>query len=144
MIKITVEEVVKKSGTNNILSKGSIKKAQNLIGDDEEIIYAININVLIIDNKETVLNNTKGMFTITNALNRVVVITNKRIIFCNCVLGNTKIKQMLIQDIKSMDENINRLTKMGQFRIQGITDTFVINIYKSQTVDNLRSSIYKA
>lgn len=33
---------------------------------------------------------------------------------------------------------------MRQFRIKGITETFVINIYKSKIVDELRNSIYKA
>ncbi len=83
------------------------------------------------------------MFSLTNALNGVVVVTNKRIIFCSSVLGNTKIKQMRIEEIKSIDENINGLTKMGQFRIQGITETFVINIFKAKIVDDLRASICK-
>ncbi|MCI8482409.1 MAG: SHOCT domain-containing protein [Clostridia bacterium] len=50
---------------------------------------------------------------------------------------------MRIEEIKSIDENINGLTKMGQFRIQGITETFVINIFKAKIVDDLRASICK-
>ena len=115
-----------------------------MIEKNEEVIYAINANVVIVDNNTTLLKKTKDMFSLTNALNGVVVITNKRILFCSSVLGNTKIKQIRIEEIRSMDENIDRLTKMGQFRIQGITETFVINIFKTKIVDNLRSNIYKA
>lgn len=141
---MTVEEAIKQSGTTNIMAKGSTKKAQSLIENDEEVIYAINTNVVVLDTNKTLLKSTKNMFSLTNSVNGVVVITNKRVIFCSSILGNTKIKQILIRDISSMDENINGLTKMGQFRIQGITETFVISIYKSKVVDDLRSSICKA
>ncbi len=140
---MTVDEAIKKSGTKNILAKGSTKKAQGLIENNEEVIYALNTNVLVVDTNKTLMKDTKGMFSLTNGLNGVVVVTNKRVIFCSSILGNSKIKQILIQDITSMDENINGLTKMGQFRIQGITETFVINIYKSKILDDLRNAIYK-
>lgn len=141
---MTVEEAIKKSKTTNILARGSTKKAQSLIEENEEILYAINTNVVIIDNNTTLLKNTKDMFSLKNGLNGVIVITNKRIIFCSSVLGNTKIKQILIQDINSVDENINGLTKTGQLRVQGITESLVINVYKSKIVDELRTNIYKA
>lgn len=141
---MTVDEAVKKSGTTNILAKGSTKKAQSLIENDEEILYAINTNVVIINDNRTFLKNTKDTFSLKNGLNGVIVITTKRIIFCSSILGNTKIKQILIQDINSIDENINGLTKMGQFRVKGLTEEFVINIYKSKIVNELRTNIYKA
>lgn len=141
---MTVAEAIKESGTINILATGSTKKAQSLIESNEEVIYAINTNVVVEDNNVTLLKNTKDMFSLKNSLNGVIVITNKRVIFCSSILGNTKIKQILIRDINSIDENINGLTKMGQFRIQGITETFVINVYKSKVVNNLRASICKA
>lgn len=141
---MTIDEAIKISGTTNILAKGSTKKAQALIENNEEVMYALNTNVLIEDTNSTLMKSTKGMFSVTNGLNGVVVVTNKRVIFCSSTLGNSKIKQILIQDITSIDENINGLTKMGQFRIQGITETFVINIYKSKIVDELRNAIYKS
>ena len=52
---MTVEEAIKKSGTINILAKGSTKKAQSLIENEENILYAINTNLSIIDNKKTIL-----------------------------------------------------------------------------------------
>lgn len=142
---MTIEEAIKKSGTTNLLAEGSTKKAQQLIQEDEEVLYAINTNVAIKDNKKTIIKNAKNdMFSLKNALNGVVVITDKRVLFCSSILGNINIKQILIKDILSIDENINGLTKMGQFRIQGVTETFVINILKNKIVDDLRSSIYKS
>lgn len=140
---MTVEEAIKRSGTSNILAKGSTKKAQQLIRENEEILYAINTNVSIIDNKTTILKNTKGMFSPKNSLNGVVVITNSRVIFCSSIIGNVNVKQMLIKDITSIDESINGLTKMGQLRIQGITETFLINIYKQKISDELKEILYK-
>ena len=44
---MTVEEAIKKSGTKNILAKGSTKKTQQMIQQNEEVLYAINTNVII-------------------------------------------------------------------------------------------------
>lgn len=141
---MTVDEAIKRSGTSNILAKGSTKKAQQLIRENEEVLYAINTNVSIIDNKTTILKNTKGMFSPKNSLNGVIVITNSRVIFCSSIIGNVNVKQMLIKDITSIDESINGLTKMGQLRIKGITETFSINIYKPKISNELKEFIYKA
>ena len=140
---MTIEEAIKKSGTTNILAKGSIKKTQSIIGENEEVLYAINTNVTVIDNKRTLMNNIKGVFSFKNSLNGVVAVTNLRVIFCSSIIGNTNIKQILIKDIKSIDESINGLTKMGQFRVQGITESFLINIYKSRISNELREVLYR-
>lgn len=94
---MTIEEAIERSGTKNILAKGSTKKAQSLIRENEEVLYAINTNVSVVDNKKTVINNTKGMFSLKNSLNGVIVITNSRIIFCSSIIGNTNIKQIQIK-----------------------------------------------
>ena len=78
---MTVDEAIKISGTTNILAKGSTKKEQELIENNEEVMYALNTTVLIVDTNETLMKNTKGMFSVTNGLNGVVVVTNKRVIF---------------------------------------------------------------
>ncbi len=49
---MTIEEAIERSGTKNILAKGSTKKAQSLIRENEEVLYAINTNVSVIDNKK--------------------------------------------------------------------------------------------
>ncbi len=141
---MTIEEAIKKSGTTNIMAKGSTKKAQTLIEKNEDVFYAINTNIIVEDRNSTLLKKPQGMFSITNGMNGVVVVTNKRIIFCNSTLGNSRIKQMAITEINSIDENINGLTKMGQLRVQGLTETFVINVYKSKICNELRASIYRA
>ena len=141
---MTIEEAIKASETTNILAKGSTKKAQSLIGKNEEVLYAINTNVSVIDNKKTLINNTKGIFSFKNSLNGVVAVTNLRVIFCSSIIGNTNIKQILIKDITSIDESINGLTKMGQLRVQGITESFLINIYKSRISNELKEVLYRA
>ena len=84
------------------------------------------------------------MFSLKNSLNGVVVVTDRRIIFCSSIVGNTNIKQISIKDVVSIDESINGLTRTGQIRIQAITETFVVNIYKASIAEDLKSSIYKA
>ena len=140
---MTIEEAIEKSGTKNILAKGSTKYAQKMIQPNEEVLYAINTNVVIEDNNKTLVNKKLGKaFNLKGAINGVVAITNKRILFCNSVMGNTNQKQILIKDIQSIDENINGLTKTGQLRICGITDTFLINIYKLDISEEIKRIIY--
>lgn len=140
---MTIEEAIEKSGTKNILAKASTKYAQRIIEFDEEVLYAVNTNVVISDTNKT-LGNKKlgGSFNLKGAINGVIVITDKRILFCNSIMGSTNQKQILIKDIQSIDENINGLTKTGQLRICGITDTFLINIYKKNVAEEIKQIIY--
>ena len=140
---MTIEEAIEKSGTKNILAKASTKYAQRVIQPDEEVLYAVNTNV-VIDNVNKTLINKKlgGAFNLKGAINGVIVITDKRILFCNSIMGSTNQKQILIKDIQSIDENINGLTKTGQLRICGITDTFLINIYKKNVAEEIKQVIY--
>ena len=142
-IKMTIEEAIEKSGTKNILAKSSTKYAQRIIQPNEEVLYAINTNV-VIDAPNKTLKNKKlgGVFNFKGAINGVIVITDKRILFCNSLMGSTNQKQILIKDIQSIDENINGLTKTGQLRICGITDTFLINIYKKNIGEEIKQVIY--
>ncbi len=140
---MTIEEAIEKSGTKNILAKASTKYAQKMIQADEEVLYAINTNVVIEDNNKTLINKKiGGAFNLKGAINGVIAITDKRIFFCNSTLGSTNLKQILIKDIQSIDENINGLTKTGQLRICGITDTFLINIYKENIGEEIKQIIY--
>ena len=142
---MTIEEAIKESGTTNILAKGSTKKAQSLIENNEEILYAINANVTIKENKSANASAAISLKnTVKNALNRVVAVTNKRILFCSSILGKSTIKQILVRDITSVDEDMNGLLQMGQMRIQGITEHFIININKKKVAEELRRNIYKS
>lgn len=140
---MTVEEAIEKSRTKNSLSKGSIKYAQKTIQPDEELLYAIITNVVIQSNNHSVVSSKpSGIFNLKGAINGVIAITDKRILFCSSILGNKNQKQILIKDIQSIDENVNGLTKTGQIRICGITDTFVINIYKKNVGEEIKQVIY--
>lgn len=141
---MTIEEAIEKSKTKNALAKGSIKYAQESIQNDENVLYAVNTNVVIQKNEQTLIK-TKlgGSFNLKGSINGVVVITDKRILFCSSILGNKNQKQILIDNIQSIDENINGLTKMGQMRICGITDTFLINIYRKGINEGIKQIIYE-
>lgn len=142
---MTIEEAIKESGTTNVLAKGSTKKTQSLIESNEEVLYAINANVIVKENKSANANAAISLKnTVKNALNGVVAITNKRVLFCSSILGKSTIKQILVQDITSVDEDMNGLLQMGQMRVQGITEHFIININKKKVAEELRQNIYKA
>lgn len=134
---MTVEEAIKKSGTKNILAKCSTKKAQQMIQPDEEVLYAINTNV-------TIKNVNTSISLMKNKINGVLCITNKRILFCSSILGTLNRKQMNIKDIVAIEDYINGFTKMGQIVIKGITEIFLIDIYKSKLADEIKDCIYKA
>lgn len=133
---MTVEEAIKKSGTKNILAKGSTQKAQQMIQPDEEVFYAINTNV-------TIKNVNTSISLMKNKINGVFCITNKRILFCSSILGTLNQKQMNIKDIVAIEDYINGFTKMGQIAIKGITEIFLIDIYKSKLADEIKEYIYK-
>ena len=142
---MNIEEYVKNNKTYNILNKGAIQKAQSLVGSNEEILYALVTNVSIDKNNNTSFKNQNQLFggamQLKNILSGVVVITDKRVIFCNSTLGTTNEKQMMIKDIKSIDEHISGLTKTGELRINGITETFVIKILKKGIEQEIKKAI---
>ena len=140
---MTVDEAIEKSGTKNIMAKASTKYAQKMIQPNEDVLYAINTNVVLQDSKDTLVNKSLGgAFNLKGTINGVIVITNTRIIFCSSIMESTNQKQILIKDIQSIDENINGLTKTGQLRIRGITDTFLINIYRKGINEEIKQTIY--
>lgn len=143
-----IEEYVRKNNTYNILNKGAIKKAQNLIYNNEKIIYAMVTNISFNRNSYTSFENQNKLFggamQLKKVLSGVVVITNKRIIFCNSTLGTTNEKQMSIKDIQSIDEHISGLTKTGELRVVGITETFAIKILRKGLNEEVKKAINTA
>lgn len=131
---MNVEDFVKNNKTYNFLNKGAIKKTQALIEENEKLLYALVTNVSINKNNNTSFENQNKIFggalQIKDVLSGVIAITDKRIIFCNSVLGTVNEKQILIKDIQSIDEHINGLTKTGELRVNGITETFIIKILR--------------
>lgn len=131
---MNIEEHVRNNKTYNLLNKNAIQKAQKLIEKNEKVLCAVVTNISIETNNSTSFKNQKQLFggamQLKNVLSGVIVITDRRIVFCNVVLGTINQKQMLIKDIMSIDEHINGLTKTGELRIKGMTETFVIKILK--------------
>ena len=144
---MNLEDFVKNNKTYNFLNKGAIKKTQALIEENEKLLYAIVTNVSINKNNNTSFENQNRIFggalQIKNVLSGVIAITNKRIIFCNSTLGTVNEKQILIKDIQSIDEHINGLTKTGELRVNGITETFVIKILRKDINKEIIDAINK-
>ena len=145
---MNVEDFVKNNKTYNFFNKGAIKKTQALIEENEDLLYALVTNVSINKNNSTSFENQNHIFggalQIKDVLSGVIAITNKRIIFCNSALGTTNEKQILVKDIQSIDEHISGLTKTGELRINGITENFVIKIFKKELSKELKEAINKA
>lgn len=145
---MNVEEYTKSNKTYNFLNKCAIQKMQNLIENNEEVLYSLVTNISIEKNNNTSFDNRNKVFggaiQINDVLNGVIAITNKRIIFCNSTLGYTNQKQLLIKDITSIDEHISGLTKTGELRINGITETFIIKILKKGLEQKIKEAINKA
>lgn len=145
---MSIEECVKNNKTYNILNKGAIRKAQETIESDEEVLYALVTNVSISGNNSTSFTNQNKIFggamQMKNVLSGVVVITDKRIFFCNSILGTTNEKQIMIKDIQSIDEHISGLTKTGELRIVGITEIFIVKILRKGLGEEIKNAINKA
>nr|DAJ80365.1 MAG TPA: Short C-terminal domain [Caudoviricetes sp.] len=145
---MNIEECLKNNKTYNIFNKGAIHKVQKLIENNEEILYALVSNVSIFENNSISFANQNKVFggamQVKNVLNGIVVITDKRIIFCNSTLGTTNEKQIMIKDIQSIDEHISGLTKTGELRIVGITETFVVKVLRKGLNEEIKKAIDKA
>lgn len=143
-----IEEYVKNNKTYSILSKVAIQKAQKLIENNEDVLYAVVTNISIIENDSTSFKNQEKIFggamQLKNVLNGVIVITDNRIIFCNSTLGTTNEKQIAIKEIRSINEHISGLTKTGELRIVGITETFIIKILRKGINEEIKKAINKA
>ena len=125
----TIEDFLKDNKTYSALSKGSMKKAQEQLLEEEKLLYALNANVDIVNIDTSNFNNRNkiagGALKIKNKLNGVVAVTNSRIFFCNSTLGQSNIKEMRIKDIQSIDGSVSIL-KIGELKVRGLTDMFVI------------------
>lgn len=141
---MTIEDFLKENKTYNVLAKGSTKKAQEQLYENEKLLYALNANVDIVNTNEENFSNrnkmTAGALKLKNKLNWVVVITTERIFFCNSVLGQTNMKEIRIADITSMDES-TAILKMGELRIKGLTETFVISIANEKIMNEIKKYI---
>lgn len=134
-----IEEMIKKNKTYNLFAKASTREAQKMLRNDEELLYAIHCNLTLQNGNYTQqkidLNPFKG---ITNKLNGVFVITNKRIYFCNSLLFNKTKKEMAIENIESIDDSSAPF--ISTIRIKGITEWFVIDT-KREASDEIKEKL---
>lgn len=111
----------------NIVSKmnpGAVKKAKGMIPGNENVLFASTVNVSVIPVNGKLSSN----FSAKGKVSGVFVVTEKRILFVQSVLGNGDTKQILKQDITSIDSK-NSLMNCP-VRIKGLTEMFVIDCNK--------------
>lgn len=119
---MTVLEAVQKSGSMSAMHKGSIKAADKQLAADEQVFFAFTANVSVVPVSEL----SVATLSVKNKLSGVVVITHKRVLFCNSVLGVGSSKQISLNNIQSIDDKTNMLG-LAAIRICGITEMFVID-----------------
>lgn len=123
---MTIEEFLKNNKTYTPFVKKAIKKAQESLTNDENILYALNANIATIP----INGNLKvNHLNIKNKQNGIVVLTNNRVFYCSSILGTEKFKQILLNDITSYDD----ISTFGlsTLRIYGLTEMFVIDLNKN-------------
>lgn len=111
----------------NIISKmnpGAVKKAKDMIPSNENVLFASTVNVSVMP----VNGKLSSSFSAKGKINGVFVVTEKRILFVQSVLGNGDTKQILKQDITSIDSK-NSLMNCP-VRIKGLTEMFVVDCNK--------------
>ena len=136
---MSIEEVIRKNKTYNIFLKEAIKSAENILTEIENVRYAIGCNISIIDNKESL---KIDFWKLKGKLSGVLVITNKRVIFCNSALGLRQTKEILLPNIQSVDSRDVSFLGVGKLRIKGITETFMMDVAGKETIEQAKKAIY--
>lgn len=144
---MNIEEMVKKENKIGwIAYANAIKYAQGLIQEDEQLIYATIVNLSYVPINSNTFDNKNMIFggagQLRKTLSGILAITDKKVLFVNSVLGQTEQKQMRIEDINSMEEFIR--FGVGELRIKGITEIFIIKINKWKQQIVIKQSIEKA
>lgn len=136
-----MEEIISMLKTNktyNILLKEAVKKTEKMLMNNEKVLYAVGGNMNIVDNQEAL---KVDFFSIKGKLAGVLTITNKRVIFCNSVLGAVHGKEISLKDIQSIDKKEVSFLGIGKFRIKGITETFVMDISRKGIIEEIEKAI---
>lgn len=120
---MTIKDAVKGNGYIPGLYHFSIKNAQRVMLENENLIFAGIFNVATVPvhaHLEVDTLNIKGKDA------GVFAVTDKRAFFCTNVAGKGSTKQIAIKDIQSVDDSTT-LIKLAKLRIRGITEMFVID-----------------
>lgn len=123
---LSVKEAIRLSGTTNPLASGSTNAAQKMLLPDETIVHAVNANITTVPSSTKL--DPKKIYSVKGKENGVVVITGKRVFFCQSILGQTKSKEMALNQVQSVDDASNVMFGAAQVRIRGITETFLIDL----------------
>lgn len=113
---------------SNFISKinpGAAKKAKMMIGANESVLFASNLNISTIP----VSGKLSDSFFGGKKVSGVFIITDKRVLFVQSTLGIGDTKQILKENITSVDTKASLMN--CPVRIKGLTEMFVIDCNKS-------------
>lgn len=113
---------------SNLISKinpGAAKKAKMMIGANESVLFASNLNISTIP----VRGKLSDSFFGGKKVSGVFVITDKRVLFVQSVVGTGDTKQIRKEDIASIDTKTSLMN--CPVRIKGLTEMFVIDCNKN-------------
>lgn len=134
-----IEAAIKSNGMSTFLHKGSIKKAQSMLSEREEFLHAAIANISILPIQDGI---EPDIRKIKNKVSGVIVVTSKRVYFCNNVAGKGTSKQIMIKDITSIDDSVS-LFKTAKLRISGITEMFVVD-GNEETIQQISQAVNEA
>lgn len=120
------DDVFSANKVMSTMCKGAIKCTRELLAEDENVLFASIFNAAI----ENVSDKLSGKLTAKGKLTGVFTITSRRVLFVNSALGNGITKQILIEDITSIDTKHTLV--VSQVRIVGITEMFVIDMSRDE------------
>ena len=112
---------------SNFISKinpGAAKKARSMIGANESVLFASNLNIASLP----VNGKLNDSFFGGKKVSGVFAITDKRVLFVQSVVGTGDAKQIRKEDISSIDTKTSLMN--CPVRIKGLTEMFVIDCNK--------------
>lgn len=124
-IAVSTFDDVFEGGLVSKMNPGAVKKAKKMIMENENVLFASNLNIAVVPNHGKL----SGSFSAKGKVNGVFVITDKRIIFVQSVLGVGDTKQIRKEDISSIDSKTSLMN--CPIRIKGLTEMFVIDCNKN-------------
>ncbi len=125
---MTIKKAIQISGTTNPFATESTKVAEDTLSAEENLLYAVNANTLIVRVDKDIPRKINSVYFIQNCLNGVVAITDKRVFFCNSSKGNSSITEILRKDIASIEGKYSVLFATGTIRIVGRRDMIVLKL----------------
>jgi hypothetical protein len=137
---MNIEEAIKQSKTGlGFLNRASMKKAQNMLLPDEQVLYAMNANTAVVASPAGM---NPDPSKLKNKFNGVLVITDSRLYFANSVMGLDEFFSLDLDDIVSVMETSGRMGILN-LCVQGKSQLFVIEC-TARTLDELKKTLNQA